>query len=104
MTDAETVVRQLPDWIAHHDEIHARKALGFRSPREFIRLAQSHEGVRSFGGGNNTVTKRELLRSQHNYDIASRSDNVGGRASVAMAFPCQAVTMCPLVLTDGFIG
>src|SRR5262245_14698828 len=34
--DAETVMRQLPTWIAHHNEVHPHKALGYRSPREFI--------------------------------------------------------------------
>ena len=33
--DAETV-RQLPAWIAHYNEVHPHKALGYRSPREFI--------------------------------------------------------------------
>jgi hypothetical protein len=34
--DAETVMRQLPAWIAHYNEVHSHKALGYRSPREFI--------------------------------------------------------------------
>ena len=34
--DAETVMRQLPTWIAHYNEVHPHKALGYRSPREFI--------------------------------------------------------------------
>ena len=34
--DAETVMRQLPAWIAHYNEVHPHKALGYRSPREFI--------------------------------------------------------------------
>src|SRR5262249_58260270 len=33
--DAETVMRQLPAWIAHYNEVHPHKALGYRSPREF---------------------------------------------------------------------
>jgi putative transposase len=35
--DAETVVRQLPNWIAHYNEVHPHSALGYRSPREFIK-------------------------------------------------------------------
>ena len=35
--DAETVVRQLPGWIAHYNEVHPHRALGYRSPREFIK-------------------------------------------------------------------
>ncbi len=38
--DAETVLRQLPAWLAHYNEVHPHKALGYRSPREFI-AAQS---------------------------------------------------------------
>jgi putative transposase len=34
--DPETVMRQLPPWIAHYNEVHPHKALGYRSPREFI--------------------------------------------------------------------
>lgn len=34
--DAETVLRQLPAWLAHYNEVHPHKALGYRSPREFI--------------------------------------------------------------------
>ena len=34
--DAETVMRQLPAWFAHYNEVHPHKALGYRSPREFI--------------------------------------------------------------------
>ncbi len=38
--DAAAVLRQLPGWFAHYNEVHPHKALGYRSPREFIR-AQS---------------------------------------------------------------
>ncbi len=34
--DAAAVLRQLPDWFAHYNEVHPHKALGYRSPREFI--------------------------------------------------------------------
>jgi putative transposase len=34
--NAEAVLRQLPSWIAHYNELHPHKALGYRSPREFI--------------------------------------------------------------------
>ncbi len=34
--DAAAVMRQLPAWIAHYNEIHPHKALGYHSPREFI--------------------------------------------------------------------
>src|SRR3954471_20695007 len=34
--DAETVLRQLPGWLKHYNEVHPHRALGYRSPREFI--------------------------------------------------------------------
>jgi transposase InsO family protein len=34
--DAETVMRHLSAWIDHYNEVHPHKALGYRSPREFI--------------------------------------------------------------------
>ena len=34
--DAASVPRQLPGWLAHYNEVHPHKALGYRAPREFI--------------------------------------------------------------------
>jgi len=34
--DANTVMHQLSIWITHYNEVHPHKALGYRSPREFI--------------------------------------------------------------------
>jgi putative transposase len=34
--DAHTVMHQLSAWITHYNEVHPHKALGYRSPREFI--------------------------------------------------------------------
>ena len=34
--DAQTVMQQLPVWITHYNQVHQHKALGYRSPREFI--------------------------------------------------------------------
>ena len=34
--DAKTVKRLLPSWMTHYNEVHPHKALGYRSPREFI--------------------------------------------------------------------
>ena len=35
--DAETVLRPLPVWFTHHNEVHPHRALGDRSHRQFIR-------------------------------------------------------------------
>ena len=35
--NAATVLRQPPAWFGHYNEVHPHKALGYRSPREFIR-------------------------------------------------------------------
>ena len=34
--DAKTVMLALPEWFAHYNELHPHRALGYRSPREFI--------------------------------------------------------------------
>jgi putative transposase len=34
--DAQTVIEQLPGWLAHYNEVHPHRALGYRSPREYI--------------------------------------------------------------------
>ena len=39
--DARTVIEQLPGWLAHYNEVHPHRALGYRSPREYI--AQTRE-------------------------------------------------------------
>ena len=38
---ARTVVEQLPGWLAHYYEVHPHRAMGYRSPREYI--AQTRE-------------------------------------------------------------
>jgi putative transposase len=37
LPDAQTVMTSLPGWFAHYNEVHPHKALGYRSPAEFIR-------------------------------------------------------------------
>lgn len=39
--DAETVIRALPNWFAHYNELHPHRALRYRSPREFIKIRSS---------------------------------------------------------------
>lgn len=34
--DARSVIEQLPGWIAHYNHVHPHRALGYRSPREYI--------------------------------------------------------------------
>jgi putative transposase len=36
LPDARTVMESLPLWIEHYNSFHPHKALGYRSPREFI--------------------------------------------------------------------
>ena len=42
--DAQAVLRQLPGWLAHYNESHPHRALGYRLPREFIQRS-THEGL-----------------------------------------------------------
>jgi putative transposase len=41
-TDSSQVLSQLPRWFEHYNEVHPHKSLGYRSPREFIRLSLSN--------------------------------------------------------------
>lgn len=36
LPDARAIMDLLPKWIAHYNEVHPHRALGYRSPREFI--------------------------------------------------------------------
>ena len=42
--DAETVIQSLPIWFEHYNALHPHRALGYRSPREFIALKASSTG------------------------------------------------------------
>jgi hypothetical protein len=46
------VLRQLPSWITHYNEVHPHKALRYRSPREFIALTKELDHAWSFRGYN----------------------------------------------------
>lgn len=48
--DAVTVLRQLPGWPAHHNEVHPHKALGYRSPREFLATRSNQETLSGRSG------------------------------------------------------
>lgn len=45
MPSAEIVMRQLPAWFDHYNRLHPHKALGYRSPREFIADRSTAEDV-----------------------------------------------------------
>jgi putative transposase len=34
--NAQAVIDQLPIWLEHYNSVHPHRALGYRSPREFI--------------------------------------------------------------------
>ena len=36
LPDAESVMRKLPRWLAHDNELHPHRALRYRSAREYI--------------------------------------------------------------------
>ncbi len=40
LPDAQTVLKNLPLWFEHYNSLHPHKALGYRSPREFIASRQ----------------------------------------------------------------
>jgi putative transposase len=43
--DAATVIRSLPKWFDHYNELHPHRSLGYRSPREFIAERSTQKGV-----------------------------------------------------------
>jgi putative transposase len=47
--DARTVIRALPAWFDHYNQLHPHRALGYRSPREFI-AARSTKCVETVSG------------------------------------------------------
>lgn len=40
LPDARTVINTLPIWFEHYNTLHPHRALGYRSPREFIASRQ----------------------------------------------------------------
>src|SRR3954447_22001367 len=50
--DAKSVLHQLPSWLAHYNEVHPHKALGYRSRASSSPPVQPRDPVRSFGGNN----------------------------------------------------
>lgn len=56
--DTRTVLDSLPLWVEHYNSRHPHKALGYRSPREFIASPQLGQSARSFGGNNTRVRIR----------------------------------------------
>lgn len=47
---AETVIQSLPIWFEHYNALHPHRALGYRSPREFIALRASSTGEVALSG------------------------------------------------------
>jgi putative transposase len=43
--NAETVMRSLPHWFEHYNTVHPHRALGYRSPREFIASRSNRENM-----------------------------------------------------------
>ena len=49
LPDAQAVLRQLPTWPRHYNEVHPHRSLGYRSPREFISRS-TQEGMSGIQG------------------------------------------------------
>jgi len=48
--DANTVIRSLPKWFEHYNKLHPHRALGYRSPREFIAERSTAKSVEHVSG------------------------------------------------------
>ncbi|WP_197420638.1 integrase core domain-containing protein [Sphingomonas sp. CCH5-D11] len=64
--DARIVIEQLPTWLTHYNEVHPHKALGYRSPREYI--TQTRKAVRHFRGGQ----QRQLCMERRHFSVSRR--------------------------------
>jgi putative transposase len=48
--DAETVMQSLPRWFDHYNHLHPHRALGYRSPREFMAAQSGRNTVEPVSG------------------------------------------------------
>jgi len=44
------VLKSLPVWFKHYNELHPHRALGYRSPREFIAYRSTKKGLGPVSG------------------------------------------------------
>jgi transposase InsO family protein len=75
LPDAESVLQQISVWLAHFNDLHPHRALGYRSRREFD--ARSTDETLSGLYGATTVAYRRPRRS----GSRAASDQVGWWAS-----------------------
>jgi Integrase core domain len=66
--DAKTVMRQLPAWIAHYNEVHPHKLSDIVSPVSSSQLTQDPDRIRSFGGYS-TLSQSLLGRDLRGADV-----------------------------------
>ena len=45
--NAQTVIDQLPSWLDHYNRVHPHRALGYKSPREFIDRSTREDNERT---------------------------------------------------------
>ena len=90
--NAETVMRQLPSWFAHYNEVHPHKALGYRSPASSSQITNNPDRVRSFGGYNTADMEalREAFYKAH-----------GGTSKAANTAWHRAIEASDLELQEG---
>ena len=50
LPDAKTVMQKLPLWFEHYNTVHPHRALGYRSPREFIADQKASATVEQMSG------------------------------------------------------
>jgi hypothetical protein len=66
--DPRTVINQLPAWLAHYNKVHPHKALGYRSPREYV--IQTCGTRQAFKGATTHAQKSHYNTSPARMDMA----------------------------------
>ena len=69
--DAASILRQLDGWFEHYNTVHPHKALGYRSPREFLKQLV------------NETTENAVGAVRRPHDSPMFADALGSRPSAA---------------------
>ena len=81
--DARTVIKQLPNWLAHYNEVHPHRTLGYRSPASTSRKPARPR--QAFKGHNNSHCRRRRSEAE------PKAGNGGGDDDALITYPDRPV-------------